>query len=317
MSVSILFFLLINLVLHNGCSRNDSNPLQATVAMVNDEAIILKDLLALSPQEDHKGANNVEPPDEEKAALYRALLEQLIEQKMLLQEAKRLKIQLTDAEVEERMAQLREAMGEHTFSQQTSDPETSKTDFEEAMKKNLLIEKLLDQIPTGNSDRGLKIEEDSIQHYYESHRVRWIVDEELKLRQIVVNTIEQAEVLQLNILNGADFEKTARDHSKQSNLGDGGELGYLQKHALPIEFDPLFDLEIGEISSVIKTPFGFHIVRIEARRPARTRSLEEVHDTIYNILLDQKREALFTKWMTRLRHRTKVRINEELLKIYS
>ena len=184
------------------------------------------------------------------------------------------------------------------------------------MKKNLLIEKLLDQIPTENSDQGLKIQEESIRQYYETHQENWVVDEELKLRQIVVKSIEQAEVIHLNILNGADFEKTARTHSKQSNLGDGGELGYLQKQATPIEFDPLFDLEIGEVSSVIKTPFGFHIVRIEDRRPARKRSLEEVHDTIYTILLDKKREALFAEWMTRLRHRTKVRINEELLKIY-
>ncbi len=291
--------------------------MQASLARVNDETITVAELMALSPEEDRKHPLNAGTSEEERFALQHALLEHLIERKMLLQEAKRLNIQLTQKEFDAKISEMKAAMDEQALSQLMRKEETEAREaFEAATKSDLLIEKLLKHLPEQSSSKPRVVSEQEIQDYYESHPEEWEVGEELKLWQIVTQTKEEAETLYLSILDGADFEETAKANSKQS-VGDGVELGYLQKQATPIEFDSLFRAEIGEISPVIKTEFGYHIVRVEDRRPARTRALKEVRDRIARTLKDKKREEVFTEWMSKLRQRTEVSIDEALLKKHS
>lgn len=301
----------------NGCWKEETHPLQATIALVNDVPITVEELLAVFPKEEEAVSDNGETMQGERRSLHRALLEQLIEKEMLLQEASRLKIHPTDLELGEKMEGLKDGMDEAAFSQLLIDQKVSRKDLEEATKNNLSIEKLLNQLFNEHSQETLRIPEEAVREYYDTNQEKWRVDEELKLRQIVVETEEEAEALRLSILNGADFLKSAVMHSQPSHIGDGGDLGYLERAETPIGFDSLFQTKVGEISQVIKTQFGYHIVKVEDRRPARIRSYEDVREKITQVLIEKKREALFGEWLKKLRQRTEVLINEELFKKYS
>ena len=163
----------------------------------------------------------------------------------------------------------------------------------------------------------LSISEKEMHQYFDKHHEEWRVDEQIKLRQIVVKTESEAEELRKTILDGADFAQTARLHSQFPQLGDGGDLGYLNHSEIPVEFDPLLKAELGSVSAVIPTPFGYHIVKIEGRLPARTLSFEEVREKIHQTLLEEKRELLFTQWIEKVRRTTEIKINEELLHKFS
>lgn len=299
-----------------GCWQKESDPFQATIALVNDAPITVADLLAVIPGHEKDPADASDPVHDEQVALSRALLDQLIEEKLLLQEAERLNIQLRPTEISDKISGIRDGMDDETFSIFLRDQQISREDLEAAMEKDLLIEKLLKRLIIEKPDESTSVTEESVRRYYEARKEDWWVEEELKLRQIVVDTPEEAESLHLSILNGADFLENARRYSKPSHNVEEGDLGYLQREATPLEFDPLYQMEIGEISQVIKTSFGYHIVRVEDRRPARIRSYEEVREQIYQKLLDQKRDAVFNDWMSKLRQRSEIRINEELLDKY-
>jgi parvulin-like peptidyl-prolyl isomerase len=303
--ISFCFFLFLTA----GCQQQKSTPLQATVALVNDEAVSLQELRALIPQSEGKKTQEMTPSDGEQEELKRRLLDQLIERKMLLQEARRLKIELTEREVQERFEEARDGKDEAAFSEFLTDRKLTKEGWEKATRENLLIERLLNQL----AGEQLSISEGEMRQYYGTHHEEWRVDEQIKLRQIVVKTESEAEALRKTISDGADFAQTARLHSQFPQLGDGGDLGYLSHSEIPVEFDPLLHAEIGSVSPVIQTPFGYHLVKIEGRLPVRTLSFEEVREKIHQTLLEEKRELLFTQWIEKVRRTTEIKINEELL----
>lgn len=307
--IALCFFLFLTA----GCRQQKPNPLQATVALVNDEAITLQEVLMLIPEGEEEGSKQMEASVGEKNELKKRLLDQIIQKKMLLQEARRLKIELTEREIQQKFEEIRDGKDEAAFLQVLSERGLTREGWEKSTRENLLIEMLLNQL----AGDQVSISEEELLQYYEGHEEEWRIDEQIKLRQIVVQDENEAEALRTSLLQGADFAQTAREHSQFPQLGEGGDLGYLGPSELPVEFDPLLDSEIGSISPVIKTAFGYHVVKVEDRRPARLLPFEEVEEKIHQILLEEKREVLFTQWIEEVRRRTEVKINEELLYKYS
>jgi parvulin-like peptidyl-prolyl isomerase len=300
----LLFFLMTA-----GCWQQKPAPMLATIALVNDEAITLQELQMSISETEGKRSGEMEATVQEKEELKRRLLDQLIERKMLLQEARRLRIELPEGEVQQRFDELMDGKDEQPFLQSLSDKGLTKETWERSVRENLLIEKLLNQM----AEDQIIISDEEMLQYYGNHLSEWTVSEQVKLRQIVFKTSEEAERLRHAILEGADFVETARTHSQWPGPGSDGDMGYLTSSEIPPEFDPLFEAEIGSMSEVIKTPFGYHLVKVEGRQPARTLPFEEVKEKIYLSLLDEKREALFAHWMENVRRKTEVKINEELL----
>lgn len=302
-------FLSVLLFLLSGCWQQKPSPMLATVALVNDEPITVQELQASLSENQEKGSRNLEATAEEREALARQLLEQLIERKMLLQEARRLKIELTEGEMQERLSEIREGMDEEAFLRELSERNLSKEAWEASARETLLIEKLLNQL-VGDQ---ISLPDPELLEYYNSHLEAWREPEQIKLRQILVQTESEAEAIRQSLAEGADFAEAARTHAQSLELGKDGDLGYRTAAELPAEFEPLFKAEIGSVSGVIKTPFGYHLVKVEDRQPARTLSFDEVKERIYQTLLEQKREALFSRWFENIRRKTEVKINEELL----
>ncbi len=319
-------FLIPFLFTLGGCEKKDIDPQQAVLAEVNGEGITVEELRALMPEEGPEEGENNDPDalkNNEKTtmaeieALKRGLLDQLIDRKMLLQEARRLNIVLGPSEIKNQVDQLLDGVDEPTFFKRLSDQNISRESWEKATHENLLIEKLLDQLAREGDAKALNISEKTVQDYYDKNPEQWHVDEQLKLRQIVVDSAEKARTLRATILNGGHFSEIAKIHSMQTHTEDGDGLGYVSREEVPDEFAPLFELDIGSVSEVIKTAFGYHLVLIEDKRPAQILPFEEIREKLYQQLLDKKRELAFSKWIEKLRSRTEVRINEELLKSFS
>ena len=82
---------------------------------------------------------------------------------------------------------------------------------------------------------------------------------------------------------------------------------------MPSEFNVVFQLRKGENSTVVKSPYGFHIFRLEGRRASGMRTFEEVAPDIQKRILQEKQDARFHKWMKDLRSRTKFEVNYQAL----
>ena len=134
------------------------------------------------------------------------------------------------------------------------------------------------------------------------------------MRQIVVLTEGEAHKVMELLQNKADFAAVAREKSTAPEAARGGDLGYFARGGMPSEFNVVFDLQKGGISGVVRSPYGFHVFKLEDRRHAGRLSLDEASAEIRDKLLQEKQDAKYRQWLTELRNRTKFVVNYQALK---
>lgn len=155
---------------------------------------------------------------------------------------------------------------------------------------------------------GIKVSEEQVRQYYQEHLSEYHKEKEVRARHILFSVKEDAPEEEVNRVRdeaqktldearkGKDFAELARKHSQDPTAAqNGGDLGYFTREKMVPEFsDAAFSLEAGEIGDPVRTPFGFHIIRVEDVRPEKTSTLEEVRSQIEAALKDQSaRDIVF------------------------
>jgi peptidyl-prolyl cis-trans isomerase C len=117
--------------------------------------------------------------------------------------------------------------------------------------------------------------------------------EEVRARHILVAGEEEAKKLSEQLKKGADFEKLAREKSTDKGSGaNGGELGWFTRERMVPEFaDAAFKLKKGDISAPVKSEFGWHVIRVEDRRPVQVASFDEMKDSLKGELANKSVQA--------------------------
>jgi peptidyl-prolyl cis-trans isomerase D len=138
------------------------------------------------------------------------------------------------------------------------------------------------------------VPEEEIQAFYEANRAQYSAPEEIRASHILFNFDEddpaeiraRAESVLAEARAGADFAALAREHSQdEGSAALGGDLDYFGRGRMVPEFEQAaFALEIGQISDLVESPFGFHIILLTDRRPESTQTLDEVRDEIVDQL---------------------------------
>jgi foldase protein PrsA len=147
------------------------------------------------------------------------------------------------------------------------------------------------------------VSEEEIRRYYEAHRKEFDRPEQVRVRHILVDTEELARLVQARLARGERFEDLARQLSRDPGSKEqGGDLGFVARGQLVSEFEAAaFALRPGQISPIVKTQYGYHIIQGVERRPAQPGTLEEAREQIRRRLLGQKQEADFTAWLKKVK----------------
>ncbi len=158
-----------------------------------------------------------------------------------------------------------------------------------------------------------KVDEAEALQYYESHPSSFQVPRKVRVRQIVVADGEEAIQLLKRLKKGESFEKLAAEKSLGPEKVNGGDLGYFSPGERPPEFDRVFEMNVGTLSEVVKSPYGYHIFKLEESLEARQMPFEEARAGILQDLAQQKGEAEYRKWLKGLREKCKIAINKKVL----
>jgi peptidyl-prolyl cis-trans isomerase D len=167
------------------------------------------------------------------------------------------------------------------------------------------------QIDLAKVASGVQITQDELQSYYNQHRDQYRVPEQAKVSHILIKTPlpgpdgkvdekgvaeaqKRAEDILKQLKAGANFEDLAKKYSEDpGSAKEGGSLGWIGKGRTVPEFEKAaFSQPIGKVGDLVKSSYGFHIIRVDARQDAHLKTLEEVKDQIEPILKQQKAQQI-------------------------
>lgn len=188
------------------------------------------------------------------------------------------------------------------------DPEV-KDVFEEA-KKKILISRLLQQEVGGK----VTVSEEEIEQYYNANNDQFTTPEVLRASHILVKTEKEAKDALVELSNGRNFEDLARARSVDPTAKVGGDIGYFARRQLVPEVEEVcYSMQPGDISGIVKTNFGYHVIKLTERKAPRVKELDEVRDVVRQSLKRLKQKTLFNDFVEKLKERSQIDINQKLL----
>ncbi len=172
------------------------------------------------------------------------------------------------------------------------------------------VDRVLAQAVSQQEVAGLDLSDAALHKYYTVHADEFMTGKKVKARHINTRTRDEAEQALREIGQGREFSAVAKERNIDSSKKQGGDLGWVRRGIMVKPFEEaLFSLKAGQTSDIVRTNFGFHIIKVEEIDQGTVRPFDTVKDKIRQEIIDQH--------MVRLRERIKkkypVRINRELL----
>lgn len=280
----------------------------SSVASVDGRAISRQELERELVQEIDLGGNG--PSSLSSEALKRSVLDNMIERILLLRAARDANVSVSAEEVDRELLRLRADYPGDRFNEALAQGRLSLADLREKTAALLTLQKLFrEQVYP-----RVAVTEEEIRVYYEGHPGDFQQPEEVRAAQIVVKTAQEARMIEQQLRTGKDFGEMARKYSLSPDAKAGGDLGFFARGQMPRQFDDVaFRLKVNQVSSVVSTNYGFHIFKLLAKRPARSKPLSEVKGQIEQKLVGEKRERAQAEYVKTLRNKAVIKVNEAML----
>lgn len=159
----------------------------------------------------------------------------------------------------------------------------------------------------------LTVTEEEIKEYYQKNLQKFSSSPKVKARHILLRDRKEAEKVLAKLKKGEDFSQLAKEHSIDLPMAlEGGPMGTIEKgRSLPELEKVLFVLKVGEISDIVETRYGFHILTVEEIITTQYKPLDEVRENIRKGLLQQKEAKAFDEMASKLEEKAKIEIFED------
>lgn len=182
----------------------------------------------------------------------------------------------------------------------------------EKYRRELLVLKL--QV---KENEKIEVGSKEIEDYYNTYKEQLKEPEERQVREIVVPAEQEAKEIMIQLLQGADFATLASQRSKSASSAKGGDLGFIKKGEKDQQFDDVAfsdTLDVGRISNIFRGSAGYYILKLEAKRGGKQKSLSELWDDIKKGLTFLKQQKSLEDLIGKLSTEAKIEIQESEIK---
>ena len=246
------------------------------------------------------------------------MLDALIGQELLWQEASKQGYLASDAEVNAAFDQARQRHGsDEVFRQRLKEGAFTEASYREDLKRQLSVRRWIEQTLA----KRVTVSDEEIHAYYTANTEQFVEPARVRVRHILIKVDAGADAaatqaarkridqLLVEARGGADFAALAQQHSQGPSAPKGGDLGYVAKGQLVEGFEAVaFALAPGQISDVVRTHYGFHIIKLEARQEAQPIPEKAASDLIRRYLRGTKVQDAARAKVQRLREQGAVEI---------
>ena len=290
------------------------NPLPDVLARVNGQPVTKIDFDRLVKNIE---ANRGPIPAERRDDVLRTALDQLITYTVMKQEAAARNLPITDTELDARVKEMQGAMTKEQFDKALAERNTSAAQLRSDAKVDMMIDRMmqgeLSTLP-GASDAEAR-------DFYDKNPDKFKQGESIRASHILVMANEKAdeatkkaartkiEGVLKRVRAGQDFAKLAREFSDDGSKDQGGDLGFFQKGQMVPAFDQAaFALKPGEVSEIVTTQFGYHIIKLAERKEASVIPFDQIRPRIVEFLSDQKKQERATAFIEAAKKRAKIEV---------
>ncbi|TVQ20726.1 MAG: hypothetical protein EA382_14555 [Spirochaetaceae bacterium] len=291
------------------------------VARVNGVGILRSDFdnaVQVTIQRFAMQGQTVQEPDIDQ--LRAEVLEQLIAEELLYQDALARSLTLNKTQVDQQFQQIRDQFStEEQWNQALEQNNTTAAELREQIERNSLIQQVIATV-VGQTPPEVTTAE--IRTFYDDNPEFFATGEQVAARHILVSTqglsgedIDDARAaaqqIRQELIDGADFAELARERSDDPGAAaQGGDLGTFGRGMMVPEFEEAaFSLEVGEISQLVQTQFGFHIVQVTERIAGGMTPLAQVTENIRQYLSQQKQAEALDVYIDSLREQAEITVN--------
>lgn len=287
----------------SGCSGSDP-----VVAEVNESAIRASDLEQAITQEKKKYDDVLITSPSSMQQLKKQTLELKVQEEILLHEARRLSISVTDEELDEQLGSHFGTLGRSKIEDLLEKHGLDADRWFKGQRDKLIISKLVRREVID----GIPVTQKEIEASYRTNIDDYRQPVQYRALQILVDSRELADEIAKRLAEGEDFAELARTHSISPDAERGGDIGFFSTKGFPPAFSEICaSLSKGKISEVKKTDYGYQIFKLLDRRPPRTQPLTEVRDEIAEFIRRAHGKEAFAAWFEKLRSQATITIAQD------
>lgn len=238
----------------------------------------------------------------------KSVLTQLVQQALVDQYATSNKITVSDAEVAKKEDEIKAKYPPGQFEQILKQQGLNETDVHTILRQTVVIEKAVDP--------QIKVSDTDLKTYFDKNHALLDKPEQVRARHILVADAKTAGEVEAKLKSGGDFAALAKQYSTDPSTKDkGGELGFFGKGQMVPSFQAAaFAASVGSITAPVKSPFGYHIIQVEEKKPATKASLASAHDQILAQLKQQQQSQQIPIFLQQLKSTAKIDVYDDNLK---
>lgn len=257
-------------------------------------------------------------PPERRDEVVRGVLDELLTFKLVQVEGKARGIVVTDQEIDSRIAEIRKQVpNDAAFQEALKQRQMTVADLRNETRTEILVNKTME----AEIAPKVVVSPADLEAYYKANPDQFKQPEQLRASHILFavdsgatpdfkkTTRDQAEAVLKRARAGEDFAALAKQYSKDGSAQQGGDLNFFGRGQMVPQFDQAaFALKDGEISDIVETQFGFHIIKATERKPERIVPLAEVSDRLTGFLRQKKSQELVQQFVQSLKAKYKVEV---------
>ena len=272
---------------------------QGKVATVNGIDISRKDYNREVKLYKDRVARSGRTLDEQQAKIIGdQILDRMIESELLYQESRKQGVQIEPETVDQQFNEIKQRFAsEEEFAKAIDQMDMTEAGVRAQIKRGLAINEL---VKTRIADK-IEVTEEESRSFYDSHPELFKQPEQVKASHILIKVEPDAEAekktaagkkieqIQARLEKGEDFATLARENSEGPSAAKGGDLGYFKRGTMVKSFeDAAFALEVNQVSDVVETTFGYHLIKVFDKKPEQTTAYTEVKGDLQKHLKQQK-----------------------------
>jgi foldase protein PrsA len=238
----------------------------------------------------------------ESSPMAKQVLTQLVQQALIDQYAKDQNITIAQTDVDKSEADIKSKYPPGQFQAILTQQGLTEADVQNILRQKLVIEKAIGP--------QLHVTDADVKAFFDKNHATFDQPEQVRARHILVADEKTADMIEAKLKGGAKFADLVTQYSTDTaSKATGGDLGFFARGKMvPAFSDAAFALKVGQTSAPVKSPFGWHIINLEDRKPAVTATLASAHAQILDQLKQQQEQQLIPGFMQTLRSKANIQV---------